>query len=97
MRALILYILISASAVLFLSVLSMADEEGYSVEEHLKLERKHNIQDNPTNIWRFQISTPRDGDVYPPAYFWFSARPYMDSTLPPVYGNQIYLRKDIED
>ena len=94
MKDVMLFSLFATFLALLPSVSSIAEEEGFSVEEHLKLERNHNKQNNPTTIWKFQISAPTDRDVYIPSFFWYSARPYMDSTLPPVFGNQIYIKKD---
>lgn len=90
MRELALYVLISSFIVSLLSVSIVAEED-------LEFERKYNKQDNPINLWHFRISTPSKRADYPPSFLWYSARPYMDSTLTPFYGNQIYIKKDIEE
>jgi hypothetical protein len=91
MRALALYIIITAFIASLLSVSIMAEEEN------LEFQRYHNKQDNPIRLWHFQISTPSKRTDYPPSFLWYSGRPYMDSTLTPIYGNQIYIRKDTEE
>jgi hypothetical protein len=90
MRDSILYILISAFLVSLLSVSTMAEEKD------LEFQKKYNKQDNPINLWHFQISTPPKSTDYPPPFLWYSARPYMDSTLLPVFGNRIYIKKKTE-
>jgi hypothetical protein len=91
MRELTLYIIITAFIASLLSVSIMAEEEN------LEFQRYHNKQDNPIRLWHFQISTPSKRTDYPPSFLWYSGRPYMDSTLTPIYGNQIYIRKDTEE
>lgn len=91
MRKLTLYVLISAFLVSLFSVSILAEEND------LEFQRKYNKQDNPINLWHFQISTPSKRADYPPSFLWYSARPYMDSTLVPIFGNQIYIRKDVEE
>ena len=91
MRKLILYILIGAFTVSLLTVSIMAEEDD------LEFQRKYNKQDNPINLWHFQISTPSKRPDYPPSFLWYSGRPYMDSTLTPIFGNQIYIKKDTEE
>lgn len=91
MRKFTLYILISAFTVSLLSVSIMAEEDD------LEFKREYNKQDNPINLWHFQISTPSKRTDYPPSFLWYSGRPYMDSTLTPIFGNQIYIKKDIEE
>ena len=66
-------------------------------EEDLEFQRNYNKQDNPINLWHFQISTPSKRTDYPPSLLWYSGRPYMDSTLTPIFGNQIYIKKDTEE
>jgi hypothetical protein len=90
MRDFILYILISAFLVSLLSVSTMAEEKD------LEFHKKYNKQDNPINLWHFQISPPPKNADYPPSFLWYSARPYMDSTLLPVFGNRIYIKKNPE-
>jgi hypothetical protein len=91
MRELTLYTIITALVASLLSVSIMAEEEN------LEFQRHHNKQDNPIKLWHFQLSTPSKRADLPPSFLWFSGRPYMDSTLPPIYGNQIYIKKDIEE
>jgi hypothetical protein len=91
MRKLILYIIITAFTVSLLSVSIMAEEDD------LEFKREYNKQDNPINLWHFQISTPSKRTDYPPSFLWYSGRPYMDSTLTPIFGNQIYIKKDTEE
>jgi hypothetical protein len=91
MRELILYILISFFVVSLLSVSIMAEEDD------LEFQQKYNKQDNPINLWHFQISTSSKRTDYPPSFLWYSGRPYMDSTLTPIFGNQIYIKKDTEE
>jgi hypothetical protein len=90
MRKLTLYILVSAFIVSLLSVSIMAEED-------LEFQRKYNKQDNPVNLWHFQISTPSKRADYPPSFLWYSGGPYMDSTLLPIFGNQIYIRRNTEE
>lgn len=90
MRKLALYVIITAFIASIPSVSIMAEED-------LEFERKYDKQDNPVNLWHFQISTPSKRADYPPSFLWYSGRPYTDSTLIPFYGNQIYIRKDIEE
>jgi len=66
-------------------------------EDDLEFQRKYNKQDNPINLWHFQISTPSKTTDYPPSFLWYSGAPYMDSTLSPLFGNQIYIRKNKEE
>jgi hypothetical protein len=91
MRGLTLYIIATTLATLILSV-SIKAEEG-----DLEFQRKYNKQDNPINLWHFQISTPSKRAAYPPSFLWYSGAPYMDSTLSPLFGNQIYIRKNKEE
>jgi hypothetical protein len=91
MRELTLYVLISAFVVSLLSVSIKAEEDD------LEFQRKSNRQDNPVSLWHFQISTPSKRTDYPPSFLWYTGRPYMDSTLLPIFGNQIYIRKNTEE
>ena len=91
MRKLIIYILFSAFIVSLLSVSIMAEEDD------LEFQRKYNKQDNPISLWHFQISTPSERTDYPPSFLWYLGAPYMDSTLTPIFGNRIYIKKDTEE
>lgn len=85
-----LFVVFAAFTVSLLSVSIMAEED-------LEFQRRYNKQDNPINLWHFQLSTPSKRTDYPPSFLCYSGRPYMDSTLPPIFGNQIYLGKDVEE
>ncbi|MGB7291424.1 MAG: hypothetical protein WBD99_04545 [Thermodesulfobacteriota bacterium] len=91
MRELTLYMIIAALITSLLSVSIMAEEDD------LEFQRKYNKQDNPISLWYFQISAPSKRTDYPPSFLWYTGRPYMDSTLTPIFGNQIYIRKDTEE
>ncbi len=90
MKRLTLYILFATLITALLSISIMAEED-------LEFEQKYNKQDNPIKFWHFQISTPSTRADYPPSFLWYSGGPYMDSTLTPFYGNQIYIKNDIQE
>jgi hypothetical protein len=91
MKGFMSFVVLSAFIVSLLSVSIKADEKD------LEFQQKYNKQDNPVNLWHFQISTPSKRADYPPSFLWYSGRPYMDSTLLPIFGNQIYIRKNTEE
>ncbi|MGB7291363.1 MAG: hypothetical protein WBD99_04240 [Thermodesulfobacteriota bacterium] len=44
------------------------------------------------SFWHFQITTT-DQDDYPPSFLRYSHRAFSYSTLPPLYGNKIIIKK----
>lgn len=90
MRAFVILAVFSALIPLLLSVSIIAKED-------LELQRHYNRQDNPSFLWHLQISTPSKRADYPPSFIWYSGAPYKESTLSPIFGNQIYFKKDLED
>jgi len=44
------------------------------------------------SLWHFQITTTEPDD-YPPSFLRYSHRAFSYSTIPPLYGNKIMIKK----
>jgi len=84
--------LISAVLVAIFFVFSILST-GSADDEEFYFHKKQNGYDTPKTFWRFEIRTPTQKPSYPPYFLWDKDQPFLESSLPLLFGNQIFIKK----